>query len=78
MLDIAGGIIIAASALWLLRAGFHLLVSEQHTGGWGRFWGFVICVLALSFMYWLAIGRFTTWDDYRNLFDAIIHGRNHL
>ena len=75
MLDIAGGIIIAASALLLLRAGFHLLVSEEYTDGWGRFGGFVICLSALAFMYWVVIGRFTTWDDYRNLVNSLFNAR---
>jgi hypothetical protein len=62
MLDIAGGIIIAATAFGMMRWGVNLLASDQYHS-WPRVWGYVFCLFALGFMYWLVIGRFLSAQD---------------
>ena len=74
MLDIAGGIIIAVTVLGMMRWGVNILASDQY-GGRTRVWGYVFCLLALGFMYWLVIGRFLSAEDYQNLLNSILHGR---
>ena len=74
MLDIAAGIIIAATVLGTMKWGVNLLASD-HYRGWPRVWGYVFCLLALGFMYWLVIGRFLSAEDYQNLLNSVLRGR---
>ena len=74
MLDIAGGIIIAATVLGMMKWGVNILAGDQY-GGWTRVWGYIFCLLALGFMYWLVIGRFLSAQDYQNLLNSILHAR---
>ena len=73
MFDIAGGIIIALSAIGMLKVGGHLLTTDEPVDGATRFWGFFLAAVSLAFMYWLLIGRFTTWDDYVGLFNSVFN-----
>ena len=74
MLDIAGRIIIAATVLGMMKWGVNILAGDQY-GGWTRVWGYIFCLLALSFMYWLVIGRLLSAEDYQSLLNSILHGR---
>jgi hypothetical protein len=74
MLDIAGGIIIAATVVGMMKWGVNILASDQYDG-WTRIWGYIFCLLAFSLMYWLVIGRLLSAEDYRRLLNSILHGR---
>jgi hypothetical protein len=61
MLDIAGGIVIAAFALGVLSVGVHLLLPSDDrgllVGGGVRFGGLLLVVVAAAFMFWLVLIR---------------------
>jgi hypothetical protein len=61
MLDIAGGIVIAAFALGVLSVGVHLLLPDgdraSFVGLGVRLSGFLLVLVAVAFIFWLVLVR---------------------